>query len=57
MAAVSGGLLSIGAFSRASQLSIKTLRAYHEAGILVPARVDQHTGYRTFHASQLPTRR
>ncbi len=54
MAAVSGGLLSIGAFSRASQLSIKTLRAYHEAGILVPARVDQHTGYRTFHASQLP---
>jgi DNA-binding transcriptional MerR regulator len=47
------GLLPIGAFSRASFLSIKSLRAYHEAGILVPARVDSTTGYRTYHASQL----
>jgi DNA-binding transcriptional MerR regulator len=47
------GLLPIGAFSRASFLSIKSLRAYHEAGILVPARVDPTTGYRTYHASQL----
>ena len=47
------GLLPIGAFSRASFLSIKSLRAYHEAGILVPARVDPATGYRTYHASQL----
>jgi DNA-binding transcriptional MerR regulator len=43
----------IGAFSRASLLSIKALRAYHEAGILVPARVDADTGYRRYHASQL----
>lgn len=47
------GLLPIGAFSRASFLSIKALRAYHEAGILVPARVDPANGYRTYHASQL----
>jgi DNA-binding transcriptional MerR regulator len=47
------GLMTIGAFSRASLLSIKALRAYHEAGILVPARVDPATGYRSYHASQL----
>ena len=50
---VSDGLLSIGAFSRASFLSVKMLRAYHEAGILVPARVDPQTGYRAYHAGQL----
>ncbi len=53
MASVSDGLLSIGAFSRASLLSVKTLRAYHESGLLVPARVDPHTGYRAYHAGQL----
>ncbi|MEJ3652773.1 MerR family transcriptional regulator [Actinomycetes bacterium KLBMP 9759] len=47
------GLLAIGAFSRASLLSIKALRAYHESGILVPARVDPATGYRSYHTSQL----
>lgn len=46
-------LLPIGMFSRASLLSIKALRAYHEAGILVPARVDPVTGYRTYLATQL----
>jgi DNA-binding transcriptional MerR regulator len=40
-------------FSRASLLSIKTLRAYHEAGILVPAQVDRFTGYRMYTADQL----
>jgi DNA-binding transcriptional MerR regulator len=50
---VSDGLLSIGAFSRASFLSVKMLRAYHEAGILVPARVDPQSGYRAYHAGQL----
>ena len=47
------GLLPIGMFSRASSLSIKTLRAYHEGGILVPARVDPATGYRHYTADQL----
>jgi DNA-binding transcriptional MerR regulator len=50
---VSEGLLSIGMFSRASLLSVRALRAYHEAGILVPTRVDPATGYRTYHAGQL----
>jgi DNA-binding transcriptional MerR regulator len=47
------GLLAIGAFSRASGLSIKTLRAYHEGGILVPDRVDGRTGYRAYSPAQL----
>src|SRR4051794_2954710 len=47
------GLLPIGMFSRASSLSIKTLRAYHESGILVPARVDPLTGYRNYSVDQL----
>jgi len=46
-------LLPIGMFSRASLLSIKVLRAYHEAGILIPARVDPHTGYRSYTTDQL----
>ena len=46
-------LLPIGMFSRASSLSIKTLRAYHESGILVPARVDPQTGYRSYTVDQL----
>lgn len=50
---MSKGLLSIGMFSRASLLSVKSLRAYHEAGILVPAQVDPATGYRSYLATQL----
>jgi len=46
-------VMPIGMFSRASLLSIKALRAYHEAGILVPARVDPATGYRAYLPTQL----
>ncbi len=46
-------LMSIGMFSRASLVSIKALRSYHEMGILVPAEVDPNTGYRSYRASQL----
>ncbi|MGH9185411.1 MAG: MerR family transcriptional regulator [Acidimicrobiales bacterium] len=46
-------LLRIGPFSRASSLSVKALRAYHEAGLLVPAEVDRHTGYRSYSVVQL----
>ena len=53
MADTDEGLLPIGLFSRASSLSIMALRAYHEGGILVPARVDPRTGYRTYTADQL----
>src|SRR5580765_274925 len=47
------GLLPIGMFSRASSISIKALRAYHEAGILMPARVDPSSGYRIYTVDQL----
>jgi DNA-binding transcriptional MerR regulator len=44
---------SIGDFSRATHLTVKTLRHYHEAGLLVPASVDPHTGYRRYTAEQI----
>ncbi len=50
---MSDDLLRIGEFSRASWLSIKALRAYHEAGLLVPAEVDPRTGYRSYSVAQL----
>jgi DNA-binding transcriptional MerR regulator len=37
--------LSIGDFSQITHLSVKTLRRYHETGLLQPAEVDPHTGY------------
>jgi len=46
-------LLRIGPFSRASSLSVKSLRAYHEAGLLVPAAIDPDTGYRSYSVGQL----
>ncbi|MDQ3758278.1 MAG: MerR family transcriptional regulator [Actinomycetota bacterium] len=46
-------LLRIGPFSRAASLSVKALRAYHEAGLLVPAEVDPQTGYRSYSVAQL----
>ncbi len=46
-------LLLIGPFSRASSLSVKALRAYHEAGLLVPDVVDPQTGYRSYSVGQL----
>ena len=47
-------LMSIGMFSRATLVSVKSLRAYHEQGLLIPASVDPHTGYRSYRVSQLP---
>lgn len=45
-------MFSIGEFSRIAGLTIKTLRFYHERGLLVPARVDPETGYRYYERSQ-----
>jgi DNA-binding transcriptional MerR regulator/effector-binding domain-containing protein len=50
---VSDGLLSIGAFSRATGISVNTLRQYHELGVLVPARIDRQSGYRSYSVDQL----
>jgi DNA-binding transcriptional MerR regulator/effector-binding domain-containing protein len=41
-------MFRIGEFSRATGLSVKTLRFYHETGLLVPARVDAASGYRLY---------
>jgi DNA-binding transcriptional MerR regulator len=47
------GLLPIGAFSRASSISVRALRDYHESGLLVPVAVDSSTGYRSYTVDQL----
>jgi DNA-binding transcriptional MerR regulator/effector-binding domain-containing protein len=47
--------LSIGDFSRATHMTVKTLRYYHEIGLLEPADVDPRTGYRRYSAGQIPT--
>ena len=48
-------MLAIGEFSRLTHLSVRTLRRYHEAGLLEPATVDHVTGYRYYSADQIPT--
>jgi DNA-binding transcriptional MerR regulator len=45
--------ISIGEFARRSRLSLKALRLYDERGVLVPARVDQVSGYRYYDTAQL----
>jgi DNA-binding transcriptional MerR regulator len=44
---------SIGEFSQVTGLSVKTLRFYHEKGILVPSSVDEATGYRSYDAGKI----
>jgi len=46
--------LTIGDFSRATHLSIKTLRYYHRVQLLEPAQVDPGTGYRRYTTDQIP---
>ena len=48
-------MLSIGEFSRLTHLSVRTLRRYHDAGLLEPATVDDATGYRYYGVEQIPT--
>ena len=45
--------ISIGEFARRSRLSLKALRLYDERGVLVPARVNQASGYRYYGTAQL----
>jgi DNA-binding transcriptional MerR regulator/effector-binding domain-containing protein len=48
-------MLSIGDFSRMTQLSVKTLRHYHDVGLVTPHHVDAVTGYRYYTHDQIPT--
>src|SRR6202453_3214019 len=45
--------LAIGDFSRATHLTVKTLRHY-ETGLLEPAHIDHQTGYRRYATEQIP---
>lgn len=46
-------MLKIGIFSKLSRISVRMLRYYDEAGLLVPAQVDEFTGYRYYSEEQL----
>jgi DNA-binding transcriptional MerR regulator len=50
-------LMLPGEFGAATRLSPKALRLYAEQGLLTPAYTDPATGYRRYHASQVPTAR
>jgi len=50
-------LLTIGAFARRAQLSLKALRLYERLGVLVPDHVDPASGYRRYREGQLTTAR
>ncbi len=47
--------LTIGEFAAVTHLSVRTLRRYHQAGLLEPATVDPSTGYRYYVPEQIPT--
>jgi DNA-binding transcriptional MerR regulator len=47
--------LTIGEFSTVTHLSVRTLRRYHESGLLEPATVDPFTGYRYYLPDQIAT--
>jgi DNA-binding transcriptional MerR regulator len=48
-------VFKIGEFSKLSMLTIKALRFYEKEGLLIPAHVDEWSGYRFYEASQLET--
>jgi DNA-binding transcriptional MerR regulator len=47
--------LTIGEFATVTHLSVRTLRRYHEAGLLAPATVDPYTSYRYYLPDQIAT--
>src|SRR5690242_10178670 len=47
--------LAIGDFSRATFLSVRMLRHYHELGLLEPVDVDADSGYRRYAPEQIVT--
>ena len=50
-------MFSIGDFSKITGLTVKTLRYYHEQGLLVPTCVDEQTGYRYYDRAKIETAR
>ncbi|CAJ1587421.1 MerR family transcriptional regulator [[Mycobacterium] wendilense] len=47
--------LSIGEFATVTHLSVRTLRRYHDSGLLEPAWVDEFSGYRYYSVEQIAT--
>lgn len=50
-------MYTIGEFSKITSLTVKTLRLYHEKELLVPAKVDDFTGYRYYNDTNFETAR
>jgi DNA-binding transcriptional MerR regulator/effector-binding domain-containing protein len=50
-------VFTIGDFSKITGLTVKTLRYYHEQGLLIPTHVDPDTGYRYYDRSKVETAR
>lgn len=48
-------MFSIGEFSTITGITVRTLRFYHELGLLVPAAIDPATNYRTYDERNLET--
>jgi DNA-binding transcriptional MerR regulator len=47
-------MFRIGEFSKLTQVSIRMLRYYDEAGLLKPQEIDKWTGYRMYSSEQIP---
>ena len=49
----SGTLYKIGMFAAMNHVTVKTLRFYEEQGLLMPAYINQESGYRFYTLSQM----
>jgi len=47
--------LTIGDFAQLTRLSVRTLRRYHESGLLEPVTADLWSGYRYYTSEQIPS--
>lgn len=47
-------MFKIGEFSKLTQVSVRMLRYYDEAGLLKPSQIDSWTGYRLYSVEQIP---
>ena len=45
-------MITIGEFALSTGVSVKALRFYDDRGLLTPAEVDPHSGYRRYSAAQ-----
>ena len=50
-------MFSIGEFSKMTGLTVKTLRFYHDQGILEPSHVESGSGYRFYAPAKVETAR